>query len=233
MSFPVLFAVAAGLSDVLAGALVLRNITPRFQARYVIALGAGVLLAATFFNVLPEVQVRTDAAWLAAGFVTFYLLEKVTMLHACGEEECEAHHIGTSAVIGMALDNVMDGAGIAIGYLVDPFLGLVITVAVVLHEIPQGLTSAVIMRDAMWSRWQILVVLLLAGLLYPLGALVAGWIPEHWLHPALAFIAGDFIYIGASDLLPEAHRRFNARVIISVLMGMAFVLALRGVFPIV
>ncbi len=214
-----------------AGAFALRGLPARFQPRYIIAFGAGVLLAATFFNVLPEVNTQTDAVWIAAGFVTFYLLEKVTMLHACGEEECEAHHIGPSAVIGMALDNVMDGAGIAIGYMIDPFLGLVITLAVVLHEIPQGLTSAVIMREALWARRRIVAVLALAGALYPIGALLGGWIPEHWLHPALAFIAGDFIYIGASDLLPEAHRRFNAVVIVSVLAGMAFVLTLRVVFP--
>jgi len=56
-------------------------------------------------------------------------------------------------------------------------------------------------------------------------------IPEHALHPVLAFVAGDFLYIGASDLLPEAHRRFNMLVIVCVLVGMAFVLGLRIIFP--
>jgi len=141
---PFLFALAAGLSDLIAGALTLRGATAQLQTRYVIAFGAGVLLAATFFDVLPEVDVKADAALVAAGFVAFYLLEKVVMLHACGEDECEAHHIGTSAVIGMALDNVVDGASIAVGYLINPVLGFVITLAVVLHEIPQGITSAII-----------------------------------------------------------------------------------------
>ncbi len=154
------------------------------------------------------------------------------MLHACGEDECEAHHIGPNAVIGMALDNITDGVGITVGYLIDPILGFFITLAVVLHEIPQGITSAVIMREANWSMARTLSVLGLAGVLYPIGALVAAWIPEHLLHPALAFIAGDFLYIGASDLLPEAHRRFNATVIVSVLAGMTFVIVLRVVFPV-
>lgn len=73
---PILFALAAGLTDLVAGALTLRGALARLQSRYVIAFGAGVLLAATFFNILPEVQIKTDAAWLAAGFVAFYLLEK-------------------------------------------------------------------------------------------------------------------------------------------------------------
>ncbi len=229
---PFLFALAAGLSDLVAGALTLRGAMARLQSRYIIAFGAGVLLAATFFDVLPEVDVKADAFALAAGFVAFYLLEKITMLHACGEAECETHHIGPSAVIGMALDNVVDGVSIAVGYLINPFLGFVITLAVVLHEIPQGIASAIIMREANWQRARIVIVLALSGALYPIGALLAGWIPAHWQHPALAFIAGDFLYIGASDLLPEAHRRFNAVVIISVLAGMAFVLGLRAIFPV-
>lgn len=228
---PFFFAISAGLADLISGVFTLRGALARIQTRYIIAFGAGVLLAATFLDVLPQVDVKADAGWLAAGFVVFYLLEKVVMLHACGEEECEAHHIGPSAVLGMALDNVMDGIGITVGYLVDPFLGLIITLAVVLHEIPQGIASAIIAQEAHWPRARTLAVLGLAGVLYPIGAIAAGWIPPDWLHPALAFIAGDFLYIGASDLLPEAHRRFNATVIVSVLAGMGFVLALRAVFP--
>ena len=226
-----LSAVIAGLSDILSGAFALREAKLRIESRYVIAFGAGVLLAVTFFEILPEVNFKTDGAWVAAGFVTFYLLEKIVMLHACGEDECEAHHIGPSAVLGMALDNVVDGVSIAVGYLINPFLGLVITLAVVMHEIPQGLTSAVIMREANWPRPRILLVLGGAGALYPIGVLLAGLLPESFLPLALAFIAGDFLYIGASDLLPEAHRRFNTAVIACVLAGMAFVLALHALVP--
>jgi len=155
----------------------------------------------------------------------------VMMIHACGEAECDTHHIGPIAVLGMALDNVVDGAGIAVGYLIDPLLGLAITVAVVFHEIPQGMTSALIMRAAHWSRPGMLLALGLAVLLYPVGALLAGFIPPEFQQKMLAFIAGDFIYLGAGDLLPEAHRRFNWKVILSVLAGMAFMLILRAVMP--
>ncbi len=226
-----LFAFAAGLTDLASGILALRGVADRFQTRYVIAFGAGVLLAATFFDVLPEANVEKYSFALAAGFVSFYLLEKVAMLHACGETECETHEIGPIAVLGMALDNIVDGASITVGNLIDPFLGLVITLAVVLHEIPQGITSAIIMRNAMWPQIRIVSILALAGALYPIGALLADLIPEQLLQLALAFIAGDFIYVGASDLLPEAHRRFNASVILAVLTGMGFVLTLRTLIP--
>ncbi|MFQ5847158.1 MAG: ZIP family metal transporter [Candidatus Methylomirabilales bacterium] len=227
------YAVVAGLSDVGAGWLALRGKTARIESRYIIGFAAGVLLAVSFLDILPEVNMKEDALVLALGFLVFYVLEKVMMIHACGESECETHQIGPVAVLGMALDNFADGAGIAVGYLIDPLLGLSITAAVVLHEIPQGITSALIMQEARWSRSGIMGALLLAGLLYPLGALLAAFIPGPYLEKALAFIAGDFIYIGASDLLPEAHRKFNWKVILSVVSGMAFMGVLRFLVPLV
>jgi zinc transporter ZupT len=225
------YAAIAGSCDLIAGWLVLRVREEIVQPRYVIAFAAGVLLAVTFFDILPETNLKSDAPFLALGFVSFYVLEKIVMIHACGEAECHTHHIGPIAVFGMALDNVVDGAGLAVGYLIDPFLGLTITLAVVFHEIPQGMTSALIMREAKWSSGGIMFALILAGLLYPVGALFAALVPPEFQQKMLAFIAGDFIYIGAGDLLPEAHRQFNWKVVASVILGMAFVLFLGLVVP--
>lgn len=225
------YAVVAGASDLVAGSWALRHPSGRIQPRYVIAFAAGALLAATFFHVLPEVDLRANASFMALGFLTFYVLEKVMMIHACGESECDTHRIGPVAVLGMALDNVVDGAGIVVGYHLDPLLGLAITFAVVLHEIPQGFTSAVIMREAGWSRKWAYGTLGIAGILYPIGALLAGLIPPALEGKLLAFIAGDFIYIGASDLLPEAHRRFNWKVVALVILGMVFMVLLKMIAP--
>lgn len=225
------YAVIAGSCDLVAGWLALRVEEKMVQPRYVIAFAAGVLLGVTFFDILPETDLKSDAAFLALGFVTFYVLEKLVMIHACGETECHAHHIGPVAVLGMALDNVVDGAGLAVGYLIDPFLGLTITLAVVFHEIPQGMTSALIMREAKWNPRGIMLALVLAGLLYPVGALFGALVPTEFQQKMLAFIAGDFIYIGAGDLLPEAHRQFNWKVVASVLLGMAFAILLGFVVP--
>ncbi len=225
------YATIAGASDLLSGWFALGVRADKIQPRYVIAFASGVLLAVTFFEILPQANLKSDALFLGLGFITFYVLEKLVMIHACGESECETHEIGPVAVLGMALDNVVDGAGITVGYIIDPLLGLAITIAVVFHEIPQGMASALIMREAKWSRVRTLVALGLAGLLYPVGALLAGFVPPQFQEKMLAFIAGDFIYIGAGDLLPEAHRRFNLKVILSVIAGMAFVLILRLLVP--
>jgi zinc transporter ZupT len=225
------YALIAGSSDFISGWLAMRVERDRIEPRYVIAFAAGVLLAVVFFEILPETNLKSDSGYLALGFITFYLLEKLVMIHACGEAECHTHQIGPVAVLGMALDNVVDGAGIMVGYLIDPYLGLTITLAVVLHEIPQGMSSALIMREAKWRWGGTMLALILAGLLYPIGALLAGFIPADFQQKLLAFIAGDFIYLGAGDLLPEAHRRFNWKVVASVLCGMAFMLAIRFLVP--
>ena len=226
-----LYALIAGSFDLLSGWFTLRGGANKIEPRYIIAFAAGALLAATFFHILPEVHLESDASFLALGFVSFYVLEKLMMIHACGENECDTHHIGPVAVLGMAVDNITDGAGIVVGYLVNPPLGLAITVAVVLHEIPQGMTSVLIMREAKWSEKKMFLTLGLAGLLYPLGALCAGLMPVGFQEKMLAFVAGDFLYIGAGDLLPEAHRRFNWKVILLVLVGMASMFVLKLLFP--
>jgi zinc transporter ZupT len=221
------YAMVAGSMDLLAGWVTLRGWADKIQPRYVIAFAAGVLLSATFFHVLPDLHWDTDASFVAMGFVTFYVLEKVIMIHACGEQECATHRVGPIAVLGMALDNVTDGAGIVAGYQLNPWLGFTITVAVILHEIPQGMSSVFIMRNAGWKPPRILAMLALAGALYPAGALFAQLIPAEFQRKILAFVAGDFIYVGASDLLPEAHQRFNWKVVLFVLIGMACLYALK------
>ncbi len=221
------YALLAGSSDLLFGWLTLRGWVNKIEPRYIVAFASGTVLSAAFFHVLPEVNWKSDTLFLALGFVMFYVLEKLMMIHACGERECDTHRMGPVAVLGMALDNITDGAGIVAGYKIHPLLGLAITTAVILHEVPQGITSVFIMQDAKWSTPRMLMTLALAGLLYPAGALFAGMIPSDFQQKILAFVAGDFIYVGASDLLPEAHRRFNGRVILLVLIGMIFMFLLK------
>ncbi|MBI3190537.1 ZIP family metal transporter [archaeon] len=226
----ILFAIIAGLSDIFGGWLGLKTKIGKIMPRYIIGFAAGILISLTFLEVLPAVDMQSHAWLIAVGFFTFYIIEKLTMLHACGEGGCKIHKIGGVTVFGMALDNIVDGIGIAVGYATNPGLGLVITIGVVIHEIPQGIASAVIMKNARYSAKKTYIILAVAGVLYPVGAFLSSYIPSQFNVFILAFIAGDFLYIGASDLLPEAHKKFNTRVVVSVLLGLAFVIAMMQVF---
>lgn len=195
--------------------------------RYIIALSAGIVTAAALVELIPEGNVSINYPYLLLGFILFYVIEKLTMLHACGEVECEVHSLTPMSVMGMALDNIVDGLGIAIASLLNPWLGLMVTLAVVVHEIPQALTSAYILRQLMKPHKYISSVLILAGLMYPCGAFLSLIVPSAMYQALIAFVAGVFLYVGAGDLLMEAHRKFNIYVVVSVLLGVVVSLALK------
>lgn len=227
----IIAAFIAGMADLLGGWISQHPRIARISSRYFIGFAAGTIIAAAFFEILPQVNIATDVYYLAAGFFVFYLLSRLVMLHACGESECHTHRMSSVSVLGMASDNIIDGAGIAIGFITSPILGMILTIAVIVHEIPQGISSGIIMKAQKYRRKKIYGVLLFAGALYPIGAALSAFLPPEFYAAALAFVAGDFIYIGASDLLPEAHKKFNSRVIASVFLGLLFIVALSTLAP--
>ncbi len=235
-SFLGLAALAAG-ADVVGGLLALRLRPGQLDTRYIIAFSSGIVLSAAFFELMPESllpedgvtdpaviasSVQTSLLLMAVGFFVFYLVEKAVMLHSCGESECETHGATWVSVAGMAGDNIIDGVGIAVGFIVDPMLGVTITLAVLAHEVPQGMTSAEILRKMGIGPRRTIGIVALAGVMYVLGAGLSLVIPADWHHSVIAFVAGVFLYVGSADLLAEAHKRFNVQVIASVVGGAMF-----------
>jgi zinc and cadmium transporter len=127
----------------------------------------------------------------------------------------------------MASDNIIDGIGIAVAYQTDPILGIVVTLAVAAHEVPQGMTSALVMKAGGYSLLRIWGVLSLAAVMYPIGASLSLFVPENLHRAAIALVAGIFLYIGAAAFMTEAHRKFNIRVILFLLAGSALALGLK------
>lgn len=209
----------AALADILGGLLPFRLHFSGGSTRYAIAFASGTVISAAFSELLPESNIEANWALLGAGFFAMYLIDKGLALHQCGESECEISGVNWVTIVGMASDNIIDGAGIAISYLISPPLGMVVTLAVVAHEVPQGITTTLIMKTQGYRFSRILAVLVVAGVMYPLGASLGLFIPEVAHQAAVAFIAGVFIYTGAASLMTEAHRRFNKMVIFFLLLG--------------
>ncbi len=223
----ILLAGLAALADILGGLLPLQRRFRGISTRYAVAFASGTVISAAFFELLPESDIQAHWALLGAGFFTMYLVDKGLALHQCGESECEISGVSWITILGMASDNIIDGAGIAIAFLIEPSLGILVTLAVVAHEIPQGVTTTLIMRTQGYRLTRIIAVLLLAGVMYPIGASVGLFIPEQAHRAAVAFVAGVFIYTGAAALMTEAHRRFNKTVIFLLLLGSAVTLSLK------
>lgn len=222
-----LLAFIAMLSDVLSGLVPLHSRFKNISTRYVLAFASGTVISAAFLELLPEARVEVNWGFLGAGFFIMYLIDKGLALHQCGEDECEITGAGWVTVLGMASDNVIDGAGIAVAYLTNPALGVVVTLAVVAHELPQGITTTLVMKAHNYSLRRIIGILLLAGVAYPLGASLSFLIPEAAHQAAIAFVAGVFIYTGAAALMTEAHRRFNSRVMMLLVLGAVLPLVIK------
>ncbi len=224
----IILAFFAGLADILSGLIPLYYRLDESYTRYIIALAAGTMLGAVFFEMLPELH-PADSMYIGVGFFVFYLLERLTMIHSCGEYECtsEVHRIGWLPVLGMASDNIIDGVGIAIAYLINPLTGIVVALSVIVHEIPQGLTTTILLKRSGQKKIAILSALAAESILYPVGASLAFLVPHALNTVILGVVTGDFLYISASDLLPDAHKKFNIKVIFAVLVGAALVLALE------
>lgn len=215
---PFVYGLMAALGTLLGGLLPLAGRLARIDLRYLTAFAAGGLVSVALFTMVPEGGAQ-HAALLAAAFFAVYLLEKLILLHSCGEAECETHALGWVALPGIILESLVDGVAIGAGYALAPALGLAIGAAVFLHEIPRGFFTTVVMRQAGYGRAFVLLALLSDAVPTPVGTLLPGLLPGHALQQALALAAGTFLYVGASDLLPEAHRRFNLRVVGSVIGG--------------
>lgn len=213
-----IFSIVAGLFAVLGGLL------PLFLKvkgiRYWIGLASGLMISTVIFEMLPEIG---SLVALAVGFFFIYVLEKVLMIHACGESECKTHKISWVSLLSMGADNLIDGMAIVTGYLVNPLAGLIVALAVAMHEGVQSFSATVIMKKGKYTRQKILFTALLFGVTIPIGALLSRSFLSVYYKEMLAFAAGIFIYVGASDMLPEAHKRFNLKVIMAVLIGAAVV----------
>jgi ZIP family zinc transporter len=228
----VLVSASAFVSAFVGGMLAMRAVR---QVGVLIAFGAGIRIGAAYFDLIPEsvehLGGSLDVAMLytAVGFLAFYAIEKLTMIHIGHEaaselEHGESHHrhIGLTGAAGMSLHSLLDGVAVAAGLTVGGGLGLVLAVVVVVHRFSDGigvvsfLVAGRTPRDQIY-RWVALVAIapvlgVLIGLLVP--------VPDSVLGALLALFAGFFLYIGAAELLPEAHRSDrSSRVVIATLAG--------------
>lgn len=217
---PFFYALVTSAATLTGGVLPMYTRLRLIEQRYMVGFAGGAMVAIALFDLIPQMGTHNAFA-LMIGFFSIYLLEKLVMIHACGETEYkeEAHSLGWTALIGIAVESLIDGVAIAMAYHAAPSLGLMVALSVFAHEVPRGLTTTVIMQEAGYSRLRVWTALAVDAGFAPLGALLAGLVPSSAFEWLLGFTAGVFLYVGASDLLPEAHQRFNLNVVLSTLSG--------------
>ncbi len=205
--------------SLLGGALLLRAKKQRQRALLLtLPFGAGALLAAAFFDLLPESfdrgEPRTMLLWALAGFTAFFVLERsATWFHHHHEHSHdEAKDKGQRRLIvaGDIMHNAIDGIAIGAAFLVSVPTGIITTLAVSAHEIPKELGTFALLLSRGWKDSTVLIANILtaiATVVTALGVYLLGSDNGLPVGPLLAVTAGFFIYVAASDIIPDIHEQ--------------------------
>jgi zinc and cadmium transporter len=182
---------------------------------WLISYAVGTLVGVALLALVPEslaaLPARAAMITMAAGILSFFLLEKAVIWRHCHhDEDCHVHSTAASLVIvGDAFHTFVDGAVIAAAVLTSVPLGLTTALAVATHEIPQEVGDVAILLRAGYSRGRAFTLNVLSGLGGILGAvamMLASRVLPQALPYVLAFAAGNFLYVAMSDLIPDLHR---------------------------
>ncbi|MDB5763622.1 MAG: hypothetical protein JWQ21_2617 [Herminiimonas sp.] len=215
----------------------------RFNDRlhYILSFTAGVLLGVVCFDILPEIfaltreqgtEVTNAMVALAIGFLFFHSLEKFFLLHHAHEGDYAEHHhpkVGMLSAVALIGHSIMDGVGIGLAFQVSGAVGITVAIAVIAHDFCDGLNTVSLMLVHRNTNRRSFLMLVLDALAPILGAAstLAFQVPASILGLYLGFFAGFLLYIGASDILPEAHSRSSparSMVLISLTcLGAAFI----------
>jgi ZIP family zinc transporter len=225
---PVLLSIAALVSTSIGGLCALR-----FRDRLHLVLGftAGVLLGVVCFDLLPEIFALSHRLGndgqpamiaLAVGFLFFHGLEKFVLVHRVHESDYADHHhpsVGLVSAAALIGHSFMDGVGIGIAFQVSPTVGATVALAVIAHDFCDGLNTMSLMLLNRNTTPRSLAMLALDALAPVLGALstLAFTVATPTLVLYLGFFAGFLLYIGASDILPQAHSRAGPAAALSLI----------------
>jgi zinc and cadmium transporter len=202
--------------------LLLRPATLERLVMPLVAFAAGSLLGGAFFHMLPAAAAETQDLprvflWTMLGFGLFFALEQFLHWHHCHRADADCKKpLSYLILLGDGLHNFLGGLGVAGVFLIDVRLGITAWLAAAAHEVPQELGDFGVLIHGGWQRSSALLFNFLSGSAFLAGALVAYFAAQavdvSFLVP---FAAGNFIYIGASDLVPEVnkHRSVSTSVI--------------------
>jgi zinc transporter ZupT len=215
----ILLAIVTCFSTLIGGTFATRR---RKNVGILGAFAAGVLITTSLLDLLPQtfklattanVLVDNVMALTVVGFLFLYVLSRAISHHVLNSEGeyVEVKHPlgGLFATSELSVHSFIDGLAIGFGFQADIHVGIVIAIAVVCHDFTDGLSTVAVMLNSGNSLKNSLRMLFLDAVAPVLGAVVALFIQveQYYIVLLLPFFAGGFLYLGASDLLPEAHQK--------------------------
>lgn len=229
-----LFSAATLFSTLLGGVF---SIKFKEKIHLIMSFTAGVLIGVFTFDILPEIinQVKVNnfettgiMISFAAGFIFFHVLEKSILIHHAHEGEYASHRhpqVGVLSAVALICHSFIDGVGIGIGFHLGNTAGILVGIAVISHDFTDGMNTVSLMLMHKNTPNKTKIFLFGDAIAPVLGALFTLFItiPNYILVLYLGFFGGFLVYIGASDILPEAHsNRSSVKMIGLTISGMLF-----------
>jgi ZIP family zinc transporter len=208
---------AASLATLLGGSFALRY---RDQLHLILGFSSGAVLGVALFDLLPEsldltrprYSTATITLLVAVGFFAFMFLSRVLLLHPESEDEHDhghAHAAGSLGAASLSLHSFLDGVGIGLAFKVSTTVGGIVAAAVLAHDFSDGINTVTMIlrnrgRGILAFRWLLLDA---AAPVIGVAVTFAFGLSDAHLGLVLSLFCGFFLYLGASDLLPESHHR--------------------------
>lgn len=232
-----LLSIVAAAGALVGGVVALKSRKHLYQA---LGFTAGVILGLVAFDLLPEIfkivnSTGFDATWpmvaLAVGFLLIHVIEKLVLFHYADEEEYGPHvhpYVGTASAIALAGHSFLDGVAIGLAFQVNSSVGVAVAIAVIAHRFADGFNTTNVMLYNQNKPLRAKQMLVLAAAMPILGALSTQLysFSAKTLAIYLGFFAGFLLYIGASEILPQAHSKQSSRATIGLtIAGAIFMFA--------
>lgn len=233
--------IATFLSTLLGGLVALKY---KDKLHLILGFTAGVLLAVVVFDILPEifnlvdslkVDIHGPMIALVLGFLIFHIFEKLLLIHHSQEEEYGSHKhptVGVLSALALSGHSFLDGVGIGLGFQVSPAVGIVVAIAIIAHDFSDGLNTVSLLLNHKNDNRQAIKFLIIDALAPVLGVVSTIFfkLPEGVLVLYLGFFAGFLLYIGASDILPEAHSQHSSvATIVMTVVGVVFIFMVTSI----
>lgn len=186
-------------------------------ATFLVSFAAGTMLAVAFLDLLPEALAEAGEGvniflWTFLGMLAFFFLERFVLWFHHHDSRHNQSPASILILLGDGVHNFIDGVAIAAAFLASPALGVVTTLAMAAHEIPQEIADFSVLIHGGMKKGKALLFNFFSAIAALVGAVGGFFFLENLqgaLSPLLAFTAGMFIYIASSDLIPELHKDFE------------------------
>jgi len=185
---------------------------------FLVSLSAGALIGGAFLHLIPEAllafQANTVFILVLAGFGLFFCVEHYLKWRHCHKKECEIHTFAHMSLFGESIHNLIDGLIIAAAFVASIPIGIATTIAVAVHEIPQELGDFGVLVHGGYKTSRALLLNFLVALTVIIGGIIGYFfssMTQMSISSLLPIAAGGFIYVGASDLIPEIRKELNIK----------------------